>query len=184
MTPFSRRNVLLALLAGAIVLPPFANFYHLFVANLVVIYVLLAIGLLLAAAIVAVGFLGSRLLGIVRTAVIARVFGSGIQLDAYNVAFNVPDLIFQVLAGATLGSAFIPVFALTGQEGKLFHPLAFTKTFAVLAATVLAVNPPPINQTQYVANLSLEIPAAAAPEVAGYAAADQIAITLTSGHAT
>ena len=45
MTPFSRRNVLLALLALAIVLPPFANFYHLFVANLVVIYVLLAIGL-------------------------------------------------------------------------------------------------------------------------------------------
>ena len=35
--------------------------------------------------------------------------------------------------------AFIPVFALTGQEGKLFHPLAFTKTFAVLAATVLAL---------------------------------------------
>ena len=35
--------------------------------------------------------------------------------------------------------AFIPVFALTGQEGKLFHPLAFTKTFAVLAATVIAV---------------------------------------------
>jgi branched-chain amino acid transport system permease protein len=45
LTPFSRRNVLLALLALAIVLPPFANFYHLFVANLVVIYVLLAIGL-------------------------------------------------------------------------------------------------------------------------------------------
>jgi branched-chain amino acid transport system permease protein len=45
VTPFSRRNVLLALLVGAIVLPPFANFYHLFVANLVVIYVLLAIGL-------------------------------------------------------------------------------------------------------------------------------------------
>ena len=29
--------------------------------------------------------------------------------------------------------AFVPVFALTGQEGKLFHPLAFTKTFAMLA---------------------------------------------------
>jgi Cu(I)/Ag(I) efflux system membrane protein CusA/SilA len=35
--------------------------------------------------------------------------------------------------------AFVPVFALTGQEGKLFHPLAFTKTFAVLAATVISV---------------------------------------------
>src|SRR4051794_14108352 len=40
--------------------------------------------------------------------------------------------------------AFIPVFALTGQEGKLFHPLAFAKTFAVLAATVIAVTLVPV----------------------------------------
>jgi Cu(I)/Ag(I) efflux system membrane protein CusA/SilA len=40
--------------------------------------------------------------------------------------------------------AFVPVFALTGQEGKLFRPLAFTKTFAVLAATVLAVTLVPV----------------------------------------
>ena len=35
--------------------------------------------------------------------------------------------------------AFVPVFTLTGQEGKLFHPLAFTKTFAMIGATLLAV---------------------------------------------
>jgi Cu(I)/Ag(I) efflux system membrane protein CusA/SilA len=35
--------------------------------------------------------------------------------------------------------AFIPVFALGGQEGKLFHPLAFTKTFAMVGATLLSV---------------------------------------------
>src|SRR6187401_1058093 len=40
--------------------------------------------------------------------------------------------------------AFIPVFALTGQEGKLFHPLAFTKTFAVLAATIISVTLVPV----------------------------------------
>ena len=40
--------------------------------------------------------------------------------------------------------AFVPVFALTGQEGKLFHPLAFTKTFAVLAATVMSVTLVPV----------------------------------------
>src|SRR5687767_11178583 len=40
--------------------------------------------------------------------------------------------------------ACIPVFALTGQEGKLFQPLAFTKTFAVLAATVIAVTLVPV----------------------------------------
>ena len=40
--------------------------------------------------------------------------------------------------------AFLPVFALTGQEGKLFHPLAFTKTFAVLAATIISVTLVPV----------------------------------------
>ena len=35
--------------------------------------------------------------------------------------------------------AFIPVFALTGQEGRLFHPLAFTKTFAMVSSTLLAL---------------------------------------------
>jgi Cu(I)/Ag(I) efflux system membrane protein CusA/SilA len=43
-----------------------------------------------------------------------------------------------------IGLAFVPVFALTGQEGKLFHPLAFTKTFAVLAATFIAVTLVPV----------------------------------------
>jgi Cu(I)/Ag(I) efflux system membrane protein CusA/SilA len=40
--------------------------------------------------------------------------------------------------------AFVPVFALTGQEGKLFHPLAFTKTFAMIGATVIAVTLVPV----------------------------------------
>lgn len=40
--------------------------------------------------------------------------------------------------------AFIPVFALIGQEGKLFHPLAFTKTFAMAGATILAVTLVPV----------------------------------------
>jgi branched-chain amino acid transport system permease protein len=45
VAPFSRRNVLLALLVAAAFVPAFANTYHLFVANLVLIYVLLAVGL-------------------------------------------------------------------------------------------------------------------------------------------
>ncbi|RYD27821.1 MAG: efflux RND transporter permease subunit, partial [Verrucomicrobiaceae bacterium] len=40
--------------------------------------------------------------------------------------------------------AFIPVFALTGQEGKLFHPLAYTKTFAMIGSTLLAVTLVPV----------------------------------------
>ena len=40
--------------------------------------------------------------------------------------------------------AFIPVFALTGQEGKMFHPLAFAKTFAMISSTLLAVTVVPV----------------------------------------
>lgn len=40
--------------------------------------------------------------------------------------------------------AFVPVFALTGREGKLFHPLAFTKTFAMAGATLIAVTLVPV----------------------------------------
>ena len=40
--------------------------------------------------------------------------------------------------------AFVPVFALTGQEGKLFHPLAWTKTFAMVGSTLLAVTIVPV----------------------------------------
>jgi Cu(I)/Ag(I) efflux system membrane protein CusA/SilA len=40
--------------------------------------------------------------------------------------------------------AFIPIFNLTGQEGKLFHPLAWTKTFAMIGATIFAVTLVPV----------------------------------------
>ncbi|MHC1769317.1 MAG: efflux RND transporter permease subunit [Verrucomicrobiia bacterium] len=40
--------------------------------------------------------------------------------------------------------AFVPVFTLIGEEGKLFHPLAFTKTFAMIGATLLAVTIVPV----------------------------------------
>ncbi|MEA2605045.1 MAG: copper/silver efflux system protein [Acidobacteriota bacterium] len=43
--------------------------------------------------------------------------------------------------------AFFPVFSLTGEEGRLFHPLAFTKTFAMIGATFLSVTLVPVLAT-------------------------------------
>jgi Cu(I)/Ag(I) efflux system membrane protein CusA/SilA len=40
--------------------------------------------------------------------------------------------------------AFVPVFLLTGQEGKLFHPLAYTKSFALLGTVLLAITAVPV----------------------------------------
>lgn len=41
-------------------------------------------------------------------------------------------------------TSFLPVFMLTGQEGKLFHPLAFTKTFILLVDAILVVTLAPV----------------------------------------
>ena len=64
-----------------------------------------------AAMLVALGFLGSRLLGALRAVVIANEYGTTAELDAFFVAQRLPELVFQLLAGATLASAFIPVYA-------------------------------------------------------------------------
>jgi Cu(I)/Ag(I) efflux system membrane protein CusA/SilA len=40
---------------------------------------------------------------------------------------------------ATTIVSFLPVFAMQAQEGKMFHPLAWTKTFALLAAFILGI---------------------------------------------
>lgn len=38
-----------------------------------------------------------------------------------------------------IGVSFLPIFALQAQEGKLFHPLAYTKTFAMIAAALVSI---------------------------------------------
>ncbi|MGC8591949.1 efflux RND transporter permease subunit, partial [Acidithiobacillus sp.] len=52
-----------------------------------------------------------------------------------------PALFFSLIIIAV---SFLPVFALGGEEGKLFAPLAFTKTFSVAAAAILSVTLVPI----------------------------------------
>src|SRR3712207_3486449 len=61
--------------------------------------------------IVAGGYLLSRVLGLARDVIISYQFGTGRELDAYRAAFGILDLIYLVVAGGALGSAFIPVFA-------------------------------------------------------------------------
>ncbi len=64
-----------------------------------------------AATIVMLFFVTSRVLGLVRDMVISHQFGTTRELDAYFAAFNLPDLIFNIIAGGALGSAFIPTFS-------------------------------------------------------------------------
>lgn len=41
-------------------------------------------------------------------------------------------------------TSFLPVFMLTGQEGKLFHPLAYTKTFIMIVDAILVITLAPV----------------------------------------
>ena len=52
-----------------------------------------------------------------------------------------PALFFSLLI---ITVSFLPVFALEGQEGRLFHPLAYTKSFAMGAASLLSVTVVPV----------------------------------------
>jgi putative peptidoglycan lipid II flippase len=101
-----------------------------------------------AAAIVMLAFIASRLLGLVREVVIARQFGTSLELAAYLAAFRVPDLIFQLVAGGALGSAFIPVFTSLLANGQpaaawrlasaVFNLLLVILAVAAAGATVFA----------------------------------------------
>jgi len=69
-------------------------------------------------------------------------YRSAIEQITLEAAKMVGRPIFFAMAIIIL--AFVPVFALTGMEGKLFHPLAFTKTFAMVGSTLIAVTLVPV----------------------------------------
>ncbi len=58
-----------------------------------------------------------------------------------------PALFFSLLI---ITVSFLPVFTLTGQEGRLFSPLAFTKTFSMAAASLLSVTLVPVTMGLFI----------------------------------
>src|SRR3972149_6345432 len=67
--------------------------------------------LMSAGLLVAAGFMGSRLLGLLRNIVIGQQFGTTPELDAYFAAFRLPDLLFPLLGRAALSGALLPMWA-------------------------------------------------------------------------
>ena len=57
------------------------------------------------------GFALSSLIGLLNRMLYSGVFGTGVSLDAFFSANRVPDILFNLMAGGALASAFIPMFA-------------------------------------------------------------------------
>ena len=60
----------------------------------------------------------SRLLGLVREIVVANYFGARGSINAFTVAFQIPNLIRALVADAALSSAFVPVFSELLEKGE------------------------------------------------------------------
>ncbi len=60
-----------------------------------------------------------KVVAFLRSVIIARQFGLSKELDAFNVANNIPDLLFALISGGALAMAFIPVLSETlTREGR------------------------------------------------------------------
>src|SRR5512145_1137934 len=90
-----------------------------------------------------VGFFAlDKVVAFIRQVVIAQQFGLSPELDAFNAANNLPDLLFALISGGSLALAFIPV--LTEQltrDGKSAAWNLFSKilNLAFLVTAVMAV---------------------------------------------
>lgn len=67
--------------------------------------------------IVMVSFGAAKAISLLQTFIIARTFGVGAEWDAYVAANRIPELIFTLIAGGALATAFLPVFSGMLAEG-------------------------------------------------------------------
>jgi putative peptidoglycan lipid II flippase len=81
--------------------------------------------------------MASRILGVVREQVLAAYFGAGTAMDAYNVAFRIPNLVRDLFAEGAMSAAFVPTFTrrLTSEGRERAWRLGNTVITALLAIT-------------------------------------------------
>src|SRR5579885_3175055 len=111
----------------------------------------------------------SRVLGLVREIVAAYYFGAQGKINAFTVAFQVPNLVRALLADAALSSAFVPVFSELLEKGErkrawrvastlfwlmLLGLTALTALFIVLAPWVIGLFGNPAHHRSLAVGLS------------------------------
>ncbi|MEY3150567.1 MAG: hypothetical protein RLY92_794, partial [Chloroflexota bacterium] len=98
---------------------------------------------LLRAALLIAGFFAiDKAAALLRTVIIARVFGVSPLLDAFNAANNVPDLLFTLISGGALSIALIPVLSeYFDQHGRAagWEVFSMVANLAFVATAVLAL---------------------------------------------
>jgi putative peptidoglycan lipid II flippase len=94
-----------------------------------------------SAGLIGIATMTSRVLGLVRDQVMAYLFGAGNAVDAYNVAFRIPNLVRDLFAEGAMSAAFVPTFTryLTREGRPAAWRLGNHVVNALLIATALLV---------------------------------------------
>jgi putative peptidoglycan lipid II flippase len=72
-----------------------------------------------SAGLIGIATMSSRLLGVAREMVFAAAFGAGNAMDAFNIAFRIPNLLRDLFAEGAMTAAFVPTFTRTlGARGR------------------------------------------------------------------
>ena len=106
--------------------------------------------LLRAASSVSLFTLASRISGLGREILVASMFGAGASVDAFNVAFRIPNLLRRLFGEGAFAQAFVPVLAATraldGDEltHRLINAVATVLFWALLVTCVAGVVAAPI----------------------------------------
>ena len=92
------------------------------------------------AALLSVLIFGSYVMGLVRDRIFARTFGAGSELDAYNAAFVLPELLLDVLVEAGLAAPFIPIFLrLRSSDATRADADRFARTILSAAVAIMGI---------------------------------------------
>jgi len=76
---------------------------------------------LFRSSLIVIGLLGvDKVVGLLRTQLVAAAFGAGSEYDAFVAAFRLPDILFMLISGGALGTALIPILS---QRITLKEPL-------------------------------------------------------------
>ncbi|MCX7992347.1 MAG: murein biosynthesis integral membrane protein MurJ [Fimbriimonadales bacterium] len=120
-----------------------------------------------ASALMMTAIFASRLLGMLRDTVIAFRFGQNELTDAYRAAFQLPDLLFFMVAGGALSSSLMPVFSGYWEQGRKGEAW---RVFSIVATVMVGIT------TALVLLLELMAPIAVALMFPGFDA-DRLALT-------
>jgi putative peptidoglycan lipid II flippase len=96
-------------------------------------------GVVTAALLISFGNILSRIVGFVREPIVAYYFGRGVAVDAFQIAWTVPNTVYDLLIAGAVSAALVPVFSeyAEGEPDEFWRVVSGVLTLAIAALTAV-----------------------------------------------